>query len=69
MKTISAVYESGVFRPLEKVELPEATRVEIALPQPETSSTRPGLAAIREVLSRRYDGELDDAARVDPARQ
>ena len=28
MKTIHAVYESGVFRPLEAVELPERTEVE-----------------------------------------
>ena len=28
MKTIHAVYESGVFRPLESVELPERTEVE-----------------------------------------
>ena len=28
MKTIHAVYESGVFRPLETVELPERTEVE-----------------------------------------
>jgi predicted DNA-binding antitoxin AbrB/MazE fold protein len=28
MKTTHAVYESGVFRPLETVELPERTEVE-----------------------------------------
>jgi predicted DNA-binding antitoxin AbrB/MazE fold protein len=28
MKTIRAVYEKGVFRPLDDVELPERTKVE-----------------------------------------
>lgn len=28
MKTIRAVYEKGVFRPLDEVELPERTKVE-----------------------------------------
>jgi predicted DNA-binding antitoxin AbrB/MazE fold protein len=28
IKTIHAVFEQGVFRPLEKVELPERTEVE-----------------------------------------
>ena len=28
MKTIRAVYEKGVFRPLNQVELPECTKVE-----------------------------------------
>ena len=69
MITVPAIYENGIFRPLEKVELAEHSRVEITLPEPEQAPLRPGLAAIREVPSRRYDGEFDDAARVDPARK
>ena len=30
MKTIRAVYEKGVFRPLEPVDLPEHSRVSVA---------------------------------------
>ena len=69
MSTVAAIYENGVFRPLEKIDLPEHSRVEIPLPEPGQAPLRPRLAAIREVLSRRYDGDFDDAARVDPARQ
>lgn len=32
MLTVPAIYENGVFRPLEKVDLPEHYRVEIPLP-------------------------------------
>ena len=69
MRTVPAIYEAGVFRPLEKVDLPEATHVEIPLPDKCQPPLHPGHAAIYEVLSRRYDGEADDAARVDPARK
>jgi len=31
MNTIEAVYERGVFRPVEKVELPEGERVKITV--------------------------------------
>ena len=65
MKTIHAVYEEGVFRPLEKVELPERTEVEFE-PRPiESAKDQNGsLDAIYEILSRRYDtGESDIAER------
>jgi len=65
MKTIHAVYEDGVFRPLEKVELPERTEVEFE-PRPVQSSREQhgGLDAIYDVLAERYaSGEHDVAAR------
>ncbi len=67
MKTIHAVYESGVFRPLETVELPERTEVEFA-PRPviprEDLNLR--LDAIYAILGERYQsGEHDVAARHD----
>ena len=67
MKTIHAVYERGVFRPLETVELPERTEVEfkprtISLPREDDS----GLDAIYAVLGESYQsGEHDVAARHD----
>ena len=67
MKTIHAVYESGVFRPLEKVELPELTEVEFE-PRPVTrAEERNGqLDGIYTILSERYQsGEPDVAARHD----
>ncbi len=65
MKTIHAVYESGVFRPLEAVELPERTEVEFEprlVAQPEDGNDR--LDGIYAILGERYQsGEHDMAAR------
>lgn len=65
MKTIHAVYEQGVFRPLEAVELPERTEVEF---EPkvigEKKSKAGGMDEIYEIMSERYhSGEHDVAAR------
>jgi len=65
MKTLHAVFESGVFRPLESVELPERTEVECE-PRPVASpEDRNGrLDAIYAILGERYQsGENDVAAR------
>jgi predicted DNA-binding antitoxin AbrB/MazE fold protein len=65
MKTIHAIYERGMFRPLEKVELPDHTQVEfeprpIAAPEQKTDN----LSGIYAVLAERYQsGESDVAAR------
>ncbi|MEW6261837.1 MAG: antitoxin family protein [Thermodesulfobacteriota bacterium] len=67
MKTIQAVYENGVFRPLEPVNLPEHAKVEF---EPRLS----GRNAVREeakdriykLLAERFEsGETDVAARHD----
>ena len=68
MPTITAVYENGVFRPLEPVELPEHTRVEfepkIQVPDAAPASVPDGLARVYDVLSRRYrSGHSDTAER------
>jgi len=65
MKTIHAVYESGVFRPLETVELPERTEVEF---EPRPVAPLEGfnghLDGIYAILGERYrSGENDGAAR------
>jgi predicted DNA-binding antitoxin AbrB/MazE fold protein len=65
MKTIHAVYEQGVFRPLESVELPERTEVEFApkivgRKQPKAGSMK----AIYEIMSLRFEtGQQDIATR------
>jgi predicted DNA-binding antitoxin AbrB/MazE fold protein len=65
VKTIHAVYESGVFRPLEAVELPERTEVEFQprpVAQAEDSNGR--LDGIYAILGERYQsGEHDVSAR------
>jgi predicted DNA-binding antitoxin AbrB/MazE fold protein len=65
VKTIHAIYESGVFRPLGTVELPERTEVEFE-PRPvakgENYSDR--LEEVYAILGERYQsGEHDVAAR------
>jgi predicted DNA-binding antitoxin AbrB/MazE fold protein len=65
MKTIHAVYESGVFRPLDAVELPERTEVEFE-PRPvaQTEDHNGRLDGIYAILGERYQsGEHDVAAR------
>ena len=64
MKTVHAVYENGVFRPLDDVELPERTEVEFE-PRPVQATNQNGhLDAIYAILSERYQsGEHDVAAR------
>ena len=73
MITIQAIFEGGVFRPIAPVELPEHSTVEfeprlvkcdpdVAEAIKEMAKTNPGLAAIYEVLSRRYDSGHHDTA-------
>ena len=56
MKAILAIYENGVFRPTEPVELPEGTTVLVkprdALPEAQQSARR----RVFDILSRSYDG-------------
>jgi predicted DNA-binding antitoxin AbrB/MazE fold protein len=65
MKTIHAVYQSGVFRPLGAVELPESTEVEFEPRLVTPTEDRAGnLDRIYAVLSERYQsGEQEVAAR------
>ncbi|MDY0166746.1 MAG: antitoxin family protein [Thermoguttaceae bacterium] len=69
-KTIHAIYENGVFRPVEPVDLPDRTAVQfeprvIAEPsEPLRNSMSEGLARIYDILGRRYSsGYTDTAAR------
>lgn len=65
VKTIHAIYESGVFRPLERVELPDRTEVEFEphLVAPSAGNAA-GLDAVYAILGERYEsGESDIAAR------
>lgn len=63
LKTVHAVYESGVFRPLEKVELPERTEVEFE-PRPVAvaGKSNDGLDAVYDIWNERYASGKDDVA-------
>ncbi|MEO5959946.1 MAG: antitoxin family protein [Opitutaceae bacterium] len=67
MKTVHAIFANGVFRPKERVELPEASEVEF-----EPRAVKPAradsasLTATYAVLAERFvSGEGDVAARHD----
>lgn len=63
--TVRADYENGVFRPLHAVDLPEKTEVvfEPRIVRTHKAPTN-AMAAIYEILSRRYDtGQTDTAER------
>ena len=65
MKTVHAVFEKGLFRPLEAVELPDKCEVEFE-PRPVHLPAENGdsLSAVYAILSERYNsGEQDVAAR------
>jgi len=68
--TVHAIYEKGVFRPLQPVGLPDNTPVEFeprVLAEPPDApppSMSDGLAKVYEILGRRYSsGHTDTAAR------
>jgi predicted DNA-binding antitoxin AbrB/MazE fold protein len=66
MKSIHAVYEEGVFKPTEPVDLPEHCPVRV---EPESEALlekarQEALDKVYEVLDRRFDsGETDVAER------
>lgn len=62
MKTVPAIYENGVFRPLRAIDLPESTSVEILLPDEPPSDTPSNLDAIYEAMSIRFNSERRDLA-------
>ncbi|HTU25509.1 MAG TPA: antitoxin AF2212-like protein [Pirellulales bacterium] len=69
MKSVHAIYENGVFRPTEPVELPEACHVvfEPKLIDPaqlDIERAAHGIDNVYALLSRRFDsGHADVAAR------
>ena len=65
MNTVRAVYEGGVFRPIDAVDLPEHTRVEFE-PRVVEFFEADAMAQAFEILSHFYDtGQTDLASRHD----
>lgn len=65
MRVIHAIYENGVFRPTDPVDLPEASEVEVEL-RVMKPSTDKRLDTIYSILEARFEsGESDVAARHD----
>jgi predicted DNA-binding antitoxin AbrB/MazE fold protein len=64
MGTIEAIFEGGVFRPIEPVVLPEKCRVHLQLVNGAPLKADEDMEAIYEILDRRYSsGYTDTAAR------
>ena len=67
MKTVHAVFENGVFRPRDPVNLPEHAEVEFeprpAKPQTLVRPSEDEMDAIYEILGRRYSSGHTDTAR------
>ena len=57
MQTIGAIYEHGVFRPLQKLDLPEHAQVALAILE---SSDELLLAAQQQAVSRHWDNPALD---------
>ena len=66
MRIIHAIFESGVFRPTEPVDLPDHCEVEFE-PRPVNGAVSPAaLDGVYAVLGERFaSGEADTAARHD----
>jgi predicted DNA-binding antitoxin AbrB/MazE fold protein len=63
-QTIHAIYENGVFRPIDPVDLPERCEVEVEVRQVKEEPKVPTLDDVYAILSKRYNsGESDVAAR------
>ena len=60
--TVQAVFENGVFRPVQPVEIPEQTLVEFEPRVVTTASAPPPLDAVYEVLRRRFNSGQTDVA-------
>ena len=61
---IHAIYENGVFRPVEPVDLPERCEVEVEVRRVKEGPQKPTLDDVYAILSKRFNsGESDVAAR------
>jgi len=62
MGTIRAIYENGVFRPLEPIDLAEGSTVELCDLQVVNTKGSGGMDAIYEILDRRHSTAETDLA-------
>ncbi len=62
--TVHAIYENGVFRPTDPIDLPERTEVTFEPPVVMEPPMSPGLAKVYAILGERYNsGHMDTAER------
>ncbi len=64
--TVHAIFENGVFRPTEKVDLPDHCEVEVEIRRVAEEPTKPSLDDVYAILGKRHaSAEHDVAARHD----
>ncbi|MDY0170878.1 MAG: antitoxin family protein [Thermoguttaceae bacterium] len=59
---LHAIYENGVFRPIDPVDLPDRCEVEVEVRAVTTDSVRPSLDDVYAILNARFDSEEHDVA-------
>jgi predicted DNA-binding antitoxin AbrB/MazE fold protein len=62
MATIHAIYENGVFRPTEPVDLPQQTKVQLQVHVLPQSPKTEHLDEIYDILSQSYPTGISDLA-------
>ena len=63
---LHAIYENGVFRPIEPVDLPDRCEVQVEVRAVTNEPQHPSLDDVYAILNERFDsGEHDVAARHD----
>lgn len=63
MNSVHAIYENGVFRPIQPVNLPDHCEVEVEFHAVKAEQQRPSLDDVYAILGRRHSlGEHDVAA-------
>ena len=64
MSSIHTIFENGVFRPVQPVNLPDRCEVEVEIRTVKTEQERPSLDDVYAILGERHSsGEHDVAAR------
>ena len=62
METIEAIFEGGVFRPVNPVVLPEKSRVQLHIVSEPPAANDDDMEAIYEILDRRHSTGISDLA-------
>jgi predicted DNA-binding antitoxin AbrB/MazE fold protein len=62
MGTIEAIYEGGVFRPVNPIVLPEKSRVQLQIVDALPAVNDDGMDAIYEIMERRFNSGYTDTA-------
>jgi len=60
--TVHAIYENGVLRPVQPIDLPERCEVEVEIRTLQPDQHRPTLDDVYAILNERFDSDEHDVA-------